>query len=62
MFAHSKARVATVVLIIGLTTSVASAAPGRDSAADGFFGRIIQIVKHIGRTILPLDEPTVPRP
>ncbi|MEA2166036.1 MAG: hypothetical protein QOK37_4163 [Thermoanaerobaculia bacterium] len=62
MSAYSKFRVATVVLLFVLTTSVASAAPRRDSGSDGFFGTISRIVHQIGRILLPLDEPTPPKP
>ncbi|MEA2239553.1 MAG: hypothetical protein QOC81_4277 [Thermoanaerobaculia bacterium] len=62
MSAYSKTRVATVVLILFLTTSIASAAPRRDSNSDTFFFSISKIVKKIGKILLPLDEPTVPKP
>jgi hypothetical protein len=62
MSAHSKVRVAIVVLLLVLTTSVSSAAPRRDNGSDGFFGNISKIVKKIGKILLPLDEPTVPKP
>ncbi len=62
MSTRSRIRVATVVLFLALTTSVASAAPQRDGGSDGFFGRISRIVKQIGRILLPLDEPVLPKP
>lgn len=62
MSAQSKIRVATVVLAVALTSSVTFAAPRRDSGSDGIFGRIIHIVKQIGRALLPLDDPSLPKP
>ena len=62
MSAHSKIRVAAVVLLFVLTTSVASAAPRRDNGSDGLFSTISKIVKQIGRILRPLDDPSWPKP
>jgi hypothetical protein len=62
MSAHSKIRVTTAVLLFVLTTSVASAAPRRDSGTDGFFGTISRIVQQFVRIIHPLEELTPPKP
>ncbi len=62
MSAYSKIRISTSVLLFVLTTSVASAAPRRDSGADGFFFRISKIVSKIGKVLRPLSEPTFPKP
>jgi hypothetical protein len=62
MSAYSKIRVFTVVLLFALTTNVVSAAPRRDSGSDGFFFTISKIVKKIGKILLPLEEPSFPKP
>ena len=62
MSAHSKIRIATVVVLFALTTSVASAAPQRDNGSDGVFGTISRIVKQIVKIIRPLDDLTPPKP
>jgi hypothetical protein len=62
MSARSKIRVATVVLLFILTTSVASAAPRRESGSDGFFGTISRIVQQIVKIIHPSEELTPPKP
>lgn len=62
MSAHSKIRVAAVVLLFVLTTTVASAAPHRDNGSDGVFSTITKIVKQIGRILHPLDDPSWPKP
>jgi len=61
MSAWSKSKIATAVLLIALSTGAASAATNR-TPADGFLGRIQQIVKQIRRILLPLEEPTFPKP
>jgi hypothetical protein len=62
MSAYSKIRISTAVFLFVLTTSVASAAPQRDSGSDGFFFTISKIVKKIGKVFRPLSEPTFPKP
>lgn len=62
MAARSKIKVATAVLLIVLSTGAASAATNRTSSPDSIFGRIQQIVKQIRKILLPLDEPTFPKP
>jgi len=64
MSTRSKARIATFILLVALTSGVASAAPKRDSGSGSLFGRIGQIVRQIGKIFLPtiLDEPTLPKP
>ena len=62
MSVRSKVRVATVVLLLVLTSNVASAAPSRDDGSAGFFFTISKIVRQIGRILLPLDEPVFPKP
>jgi hypothetical protein len=59
---RSAIRVVTVVLVVALTTNIASAAPRRDSGSDGLFGSFSKIIKKIGRILLPLDEPGWPKP
>jgi hypothetical protein len=60
----SKTRIATFVLLLVLTSGVASAAPKRDSPQDGFFGRLGQIVNNIRKILLPkpFDDPSFPKP
>jgi hypothetical protein len=62
MSAHSKIRIATAVLLIALSTGAASAATIRTSTPDSVLSRIQQIVKQIRKILLPLDEPTFPKP
>ena len=62
MSARSKTRVAAAVLLFVLTSSIASAAPRRDSGPDGFFGTIGRFVQQIVRVLHPLDEPSPPKP
>ena len=62
MSAHSNIRIATAVLLIALSTGAASAATIRTSTPDSVLGRIQQIVNQIRRILLPLDEPTFPKP
>lgn len=64
MSTRSKTRVATFVLLIVLTSGVASAAPKREDPQDGFFGRLGQIVNHIRKIFLPtpFDDPSFPKP
>jgi len=62
MSAHSKIRAASVVLLFVLATNVVSAAPRRDGDSDGFFFTISKIVKKIGKILLPLEDPTFPKP
>jgi hypothetical protein len=64
MSTRSKARIATFVLLVALSSGVASAAPKRDNNPGSVFGKIGQIVKQIGKIFLPtiLDEPSLPKP
>jgi hypothetical protein len=62
MSTRSKTRIATFVLLVALTSGTASAATNRASAPDTVLGRIQQIVKQIRHILLPLDEPTFPKP
>jgi hypothetical protein len=62
MSTNSKIRIATAVLLIALSTGAASAATNRTPSPDSVLGRIQQIVKQIRRILLPLDEPTFPKP
>lgn len=64
MSTRSKTRIATFVLLIVLTSGVASAAPKRDIPQDGFFGRLGQIVNNIRKILLPkpFDDPSFPKP
>jgi hypothetical protein len=62
MSTNSKIRIATAVLLIALSTGAASAATNRTSPPDSVLGRIQQIVKQIRKILLPLDEPTFPKP
>jgi hypothetical protein len=62
MSTHSKIRIATAVLLLVLSTGAASAATSRTSQPDSVLGRIQQIVKQIRKILLPLDEPTFPKP
>jgi len=64
MSTASKTRIATFVLLIVLTSGVASAAPKRQDPHDGFFGTLGQIVNNIRKIFLPkaLDDPSFPKP
>ena len=62
MSTRSTVRVATVVLVVALTGSIATAAPSRDGGSDGFLAGIGKIVRQIGRILRPLDEPGWPKP
>ncbi len=62
MSAHSKVRVSTAILVFVLATSVASAAPQRDSGSDAIFSKISKIVSKIGKILRPLSEPIFPKP
>ena len=64
MSARSKTRIATFVLLVALTSGVASAAPKRDNGSGSVLGRIEQLVKQIRKTLLPtiLDDLTWPKP
>jgi hypothetical protein len=62
MSSRSKIKVATAVLLVVLSTGAASAATNRTPPPDSVLGRIQQIVKQIRRILLPLDEPTFPKP
>jgi hypothetical protein len=64
MSTRLKIRVATFVLLVALTSSVASAVPRRESAPDSALSKIQQIVKQIRKILLPttLDDPTFPKP
>jgi hypothetical protein len=61
MSGRSKIKIATAVLLVALSTGAASAAP-RTPPPDSVWGRIQQIGKQIRRILLPLDEPTFPKP
>jgi len=62
MSARSKVRLTTTVLLFLLAANFASAAPQRDNGSDGLVSTINKIVKKIGKILLPLEEPTFPRP
>jgi hypothetical protein len=64
MSTRSKTRVAAFVLLIALTSGIASAAPKRQEPQDGFFGRLGQIVNQIRKILhpVPFDDPSFPKP
>jgi|GEM_PF-3344915 len=62
MSTRSKITVAACLLIVALSTNVASAAPQRAGAPDGLFGKIERIVKQIRKILHPLDDPSFPKP
>ena len=64
MSTRSKIRIATFVLLVALTSGVASAAPKKDNGPGGVLGTIGQIVKQIKKILLPhaLDDLTWPKP
>jgi len=64
MSTRSKARVAAFVLLIALTSGIASAAPKRQDPQDGFFSRLGQIVNQIRKILhpVPFDDPSFPKP
>ena len=62
MSARSKVRLTTTVLLVVLAANFASAAPRRDNGSDGVLSTISKIVKKIGKILLPLEEPTFPKP
>lgn len=64
MSTRSKITVAACLLVVALTTNVASAAPQRTSTQGGVLGKIEQLVKQIRKILLPnpLDDPSFPKP
>lgn len=64
MSSQSKIRVFTLALLISVNSGVIFAAPKQPSRDNGLFGRIAQIVRSIGKILLPtiLDDPTFPKP
>jgi len=63
MSSQSKIRVFTLALLISVSGAT-FAAPQQPSRDNGLFGRIAQIVRSIGKKLLPtiLDDPSLPRP
>jgi hypothetical protein len=64
MSTRSKITIAACLLLVALSTNVASASPRRTSAPDSVLGKIEQIVKQIRKILLPkpFDDPSFPKP